>query len=108
DHEAPAQGFDMGDVLAQTIDILNSKTVYTTAIVSNIKAFYKAIITERKLDSMQAQLDQALGSIQSKLDNLERENRQIREENKMIQAENRQLRLDLEQHRAGDVYEDTG
>ncbi|GAB7082326.1 helix-turn-helix domain-containing protein [Megalodesulfovibrio paquesii] len=108
DHDEQIDAFDMGDVLAQTIDILNSRTVYTTAIVSNIKAFHKAIVTERKLDSMQDQLDKALGAIQLKLDNLERENNQIREENKMIQAENRQLRLGLEHHRAGDAFEDTG
>ena len=86
--------FNMGEILAQTIDILNSKTVYTTAIVSNIKAFHKAIATEKKIDDMQAQLNQALSSFQGQLDK--------------IQAENAQLRQELEQSRAESAVRNTG
>lgn len=101
DELGDVENFDMGEVLAQTIDILNSKTVYTTAIVSNIKAFHKAITTEKKIDDMQAQLNQALASFQGQLD----KTNQIVSE---LQNENHQLRQDLEHERAQSAVQDTG
>lgn len=105
--EAPAhyndsgENFDMGEVLAQTIDILNSKTVYTTAIVSNIKAFHKAITTEKKIDDMQHRLDQTLTSFQAQLDQLHVENEEIR-------ARNQQLLEDVDHLRSRLALENTG
>ncbi len=95
------EDFDFAEVMAQTIDILKSKTVYTTAIVSNIRAFHKAISTEQQIESMQAQLNQSLSSFQAQLD-------QITGAYKQIQAENAHLRKELEQSRADDTLSDTG
>lgn len=95
------EDFDLAEVLAQTLDILKSRTVYTTAIVSNIKAFHKAITTEKKIDEMQGQLNQALSSFQDQLD---KTNQLVQG----LQSENAQLRHDLEESRAGSTLSDTG
>jgi hypothetical protein len=95
------EDFDLAEVLAQTLDILKSKTVYTTAIVSNIKAFHKAITTEKKIDEMQGQLNQALSSFQDQLD---KTNQLVQG----LQSENAQLRHDLEESRAASAIRDTG
>jgi hypothetical protein len=99
--DSEGEDFDLAEVLAQTLDILKSKTVYTTAIVSNIKAFHKAITTEKKIDEMQGQLNQALSSFQDQLDKT----------NQLVQglrSENAQLRHDLEESRAASAVRDTG
>lgn len=100
-NDSDEEDFDLAEVLAQTLDILKSKTVYTTAIVSNIKAFHKAISTEKKIDEMQGQLNQALSSFQSQLDKT----------NQLVlglQSENAQLRQELEDSRSGSSLSDTG
>jgi hypothetical protein len=96
--------FDFAEVMAQTIDILKSKTVYTTAIVSNIKAFHKAITTEQQIENMQGQLDQALASFASFQDQLDKTNQIVTN----LQRENEQLRQELELSRAGSAISDTG
>jgi len=95
------ENFDMGEVLAQTIDILNSRTVYTTAIVSNIKAFHKAITTEKKIDDMQDRLDQTLSDFQDRLNKIHTEYEEIR-------AENQQLRDEVQNLRSRHSLENTG
>lgn len=100
DHE----DFDFAEVMAQTIDILKSKTVYTTAIVSNIKAFHKAITTEQQIENMQGQLNQALASFASFQDQLDKTNQVLAS----LRHENEQLRQELEQSRAGSALSDTG
>ncbi|KAF5054186.1 helix-turn-helix protein [anaerobic digester metagenome] len=100
DHEE----FDFAEVMAQTIDILKSKTVYTTAIVSNIKAFHKAITTEQQIENMQGQLNQALASFASFQEQLDKTNQVLAN----LRAENQQLRQELEQSRAGSALSDTG
>lgn len=100
DHE----DFDFAEVMAQTIDILKSKTVYTTAIVSNIKAFHKAITTEQQIENMQDQLNQALTSFASFQAQLDKTNQVVTN----LQNENQQLRQELEQSRAGSALSDTG
>ncbi len=98
------ENFDMGEVLAQTIDILNSKTVFTVAIVSNIKAFHKAITTEKKIEDMQEQLSQALASFSSFQAQLDKTNQIVSK----LQSENEKLRQDLEHERAQSAVRDTG
>lgn len=93
--------FDFAEVMAQTIDILKSKTVYTTAIVSNIKAFHKAITTEQQIENMQDQLNQALSSFQAQID---KTNQVVTN----LQHENQQLRHELEESRAQSSVRDTG
>lgn len=100
-NDMDAEEFNMGEILAKTIDILNSKTVYTTAIVSNINAFHEAISTKKQIDDMQAQLNQALGAFQGQLD-------QVKAESQQIKAENAQLRQELESCRVQDDLEHTG
>lgn len=100
-NDSEGEDFDLAEVLAQTLDILKSKTVYTTAIVSNIKAFHKAITTEKKIDEMQGQLNQALSSFQDQLD---KTNQLVQG----LQSENAQLRHDLEESRAASAVRDTG
>lgn len=100
-NDSEGEDFDLAEVLAQTLDILKSRTVYTTAIVSNIKAFHKAITTEKKIDEMQGQLNQALSSFQDQLD---KTNQLVQG----LQSENAQLRHDLEESRAASAIRDTG
>ncbi len=84
--------------MAKTIEVLQSNTVFETALKSNIEAFHRAIVLEKQIDQVE---DRIMTKIGGRLDALESSNQQL-------QAENAQLRHDLEESRAGSTLSDTG
>lgn len=92
------QKTNIADLVAKTIEVLQSKTVFQTALESNIEAFHHAIVLERKIDQVE---DRIMSKVSARLDALEAENKEIR-------VENHQLRHELEESRSQSTVRDTG
>lgn len=59
--QIPAEDFKMSDMLTKTAEVLESDTIYRTALASNINAFHQAVNSERtlaRLEERMAQLEQ--------------------------------------------------
>lgn len=93
-----SQQSGIADLVAKTIEVLQSNTVFETALKSNIEAFHRAIVLEKQIDQVE---DRIMAKIGGRLDALESSNQQL-------QAENAQLRHELEESRAGSTLSDTG
>lgn len=89
---------NIADLVAKTIEVLQSKTVFQTALQSNIEAFHHAIVLEKKIDQVE---DRIMAKISGRLDALEVSNQRLEEENA-------QLRQELESCRVQPGLEDTG
>jgi len=50
--------FKISDLITKSVEILESKTIYRTALAININAFHQAIRAESKLDEMEARMSQ--------------------------------------------------
>lgn len=99
------QGLNIADLVSKTIEVLQSGTVFQTALESNIEAFHHAIVLDKKIDQVEERI---MSKVSVRLDALEVENKQIHAENKQLQDENQQLRHDLEESRSQSVVRDTG
>ena len=93
-----SQQSGIADLVAKTIEVLQSNTVFETALKSNIEAFHRAIVLEKQIDQVE---DRIMAKIGGRLDALESSNQQL-------QTENAQLRHDLEESRAASAIRDTG
>jgi hypothetical protein len=93
-----SQQSGIADLVAKTIEVLQSNTVFETALKSNIEAFHRAIVLEKQIDQVE---DRIMAKIGGRLDALESSNQQL-------QTENAQLRHDLEESRAASAVRDTG
>jgi transcriptional regulator with XRE-family HTH domain len=93
-----SQQSGIADLVAKTIEVLQSNTVFETALKSNIEAFHRAIVLEKQIDQVE---DRIMAKIGGRLDALESSNQQL-------QTENAQLRHDLEESRAASAVQDTG
>jgi len=89
---------NIADLVAKTIEVLQSGTVFQTALESNIEAFHQAIVLDKKIDQVEERI---MSKVSARFESLEEENKQIR-------TENAQLRQELEQSRAGSALSDTG
>lgn len=96
---------NIADLVAKTIEVLQSRTVFQTALESNIEAFHQAIILDQKIDQVEERI---MSKVSARFESLEAENKQIRAENEQTRTENRQLRQDLEHERAQSTVRDTG
>lgn len=96
---------NIADLVSKTIEVLQSGTVFQTALESNIEAFHHAIVLDKKIDQVEERI---MSKVSARLDGLEAENKQIHAENKQLQDENQQLRQDLEHTRAQSTISDTG
>jgi cell division protein FtsB len=96
---------NIADLVAKTIEVLQSGTVFQTALESNIEAFHQAIVLDKKIDQVEERI---MSKVSARFESLEEENKQIRAENEQVRTENTQLRQELEQSRAGSALSDTG
>lgn len=99
------QNPNIADLVAKTIEVLQSKTVFQTALESNIEAFHHAIVLERKIDQVE---DRIMEKVSKRFDELEKTTQQLGEANADLRTENQQLRQELEQSRAQSAIRDTG
>lgn len=86
---------NIGDLLVKTAQVLESDTVYSRALVSNIEAFHHGVLTDQRVDHLERELNQALSSIQSQLAQLRDESKEIKAENKEIKIENERLHSEV-------------
>ncbi len=100
-----SQQSGIADLVAKTIEVLQSNTVFETALKSNIEAFHRAIVLEKQIDQVE---DRIMAKIGGRLDALEASNQQLQSENAQLHAENKAIRHELEESRAGSTLSDTG
>ncbi|GAU08109.1 helix-turn-helix domain-containing protein [Desulfoplanes formicivorans] len=92
------QDFNTAEIISKTIEILESKTVFTTAIVSNIEAFHEAIQMKKELQKFKAEMQTETAKMFN----------DIRKEVAKLRQENQQLRDEIRRDRDQEVTEDTG
>jgi DNA-binding XRE family transcriptional regulator len=66
--------FKMTEMVTMTVEILESDTIYRTALASNIRAFHQAVRSERTL----AHLEERMAQLESKVEILQRENMELK------------------------------
>ena len=77
---APAEDFKMSDMLTKTAEVLESETIYRTALASNINAFHQAVQGER----LMARMDQRLADLEAKSETMSKEINELRKENREL------------------------
>ncbi len=80
----PEDEFKMSDMLTMTAEVLESDTIYRTALASNVRAFHQAVRSERtlvKLEERVASLEareERWSQIEARMADLERENAELK------------------------------
>lgn len=72
--------FKMSDMLTMTAEVLESETIFRTALASNIRAFHQAVRSERTLSSLIDRVE----LLERKMEGLERENRQLKQNQEQL------------------------
>jgi len=65
----------MSDMLTKTAEVLESETIYRTALASNINAFHQAVQGERLLTNLAERME----LLEKQVAELQRENRELRQ-----------------------------
>lgn len=80
----PEEDWKMSDMLTKTAEVLESDTIYRTALASNINAFHQAVRSERllaqlvvRMEAMEAKLDR-MAEIEARMTELEKENAELK------------------------------
>jgi len=68
------------ELITKTIEILESKTVYSSALSANIQAFHEATRAEQKFQELQANTEKRFKEMESRITALETENNKLREQ----------------------------
>ena len=79
---APQEEFRMSDMLTKTAEVLESDTIYRTALASNINAFHQAVRSERtlaRLEERMADLEAKSEAMSTELGELRRGNRELKQ-----------------------------
>lgn len=81
----PEDDFKMTEMVTMTVEVLESETIYRTALASNIRAFHQAVRSERTLAkleervaAMEAKLEH-VAQLEQRMEELERENQELRQ-----------------------------
>lgn len=72
----PGDDFKMTEMVTMTVEVLESETIYRTALASNIRAFHQAVRSERTL----ARLEERMEQIEQSVEELKRENRELKQQ----------------------------
>ena len=79
---APQEEFRMSDMVTKTIEVLESDTIYRTALASNINAFHQAVRSERtlaRLEERMADLEAKSEAMLTEIGELRRGNRELKQ-----------------------------
>lgn len=71
----PEEDFKMSDMLTKTVEVLESETIYRTALASNINAFHQAVRSERTL----ARLEERMELLEKRMEELAGENAYLKQ-----------------------------
>lgn len=80
----PAEDFKMVDMVTKTVEVLESDTIYRTALASNINAFHQAVRSERTLARLEERVAileaklERMGEIEDRMAELEKENGELK------------------------------
>jgi len=80
--QRPEEDFKMSDMLTKTAEVLESDTIYRTALASNINAFHQAVRNDRILAEMErrvAHLEEKIDVMARQLDELRKENQELKQ-----------------------------
>lgn len=84
---ARAENIKIPDMLNKTVDILESDTIFRTALYSNINAFHQALHADQNIKDMKAQMEDLKTSMKlqfaemgERIRNLEKENAELKNE----------------------------
>lgn len=87
----PQKSYDISDLVAKTIQVLQSDSIFRTALTSNIEAFHHGVEIEDRINDlekrMHEKMDAAMTGIQSQLNEIVNANETLRQENKELQNE---------------------
>ncbi len=74
----------MSDMITKTVEVLESDTIYRTALASNINAFHQAVRSERLLAQLVERVaalearEERWAQIEARMTELEKENAELR------------------------------
>lgn len=68
----------MSDMLTKTATVLESDTIYRTALASNINAFHQAVQSERMLARLEERVASMDAKFEARMEGLERENAELK------------------------------
>ena len=71
----PEEDFKMVDMVTKTVEVLESDTIYRTALASNINAFHQAVRSERTL----ARLEERMELLEKRVEELASENAYLKQ-----------------------------
>jgi len=71
----PEEDFKMVDMVTKTVEVLESDTIYRTALASNINAFHQAVRSERTL----ARLEERMELLEKRVEDLASENAYLKQ-----------------------------
>ncbi|WP_428562364.1 MAG: helix-turn-helix domain-containing protein [Solidesulfovibrio sp. DCME] len=80
----PEEDFKMSDMITKTVEVLESDTIYRTALASNINAFHQAVRSERLLAQLVERVaalearEERWAQIEARMTELEKENAELR------------------------------
>ena len=78
--QATAEDWKMSDMLTKTATVLESDTIYRTALASNINAFHQAVQSERMLARLEERVatlearEERWAQFEARMEELEKEN----------------------------------
>lgn len=73
--QPPDDDFKMTDMVTMTVEVLESETIYRTALASNIRAFHQAVRSERTL----ARLEERMEQLEKRMEELASENAYLKQ-----------------------------
>ena len=79
-----AEDFKMSEMLTKTAEVLESETIYRTALASNINAFHQAVRSERTLARLEERValleakDERVSLLETRMEELANENAQLK------------------------------
>jgi len=71
----PDDEFKMTEMVTMTVEVLESETIYRTALASNIRAFHQAVRSERTL----ARIEERMTLLEQRMKDLEQENQELKQ-----------------------------
>lgn len=80
----PEEDWKMSDMLTKTAEVLESDTIYRTALASNINAFHQAVRSERLLAQLVERVaalearEERWAQIEARMTELEKENAELK------------------------------
>lgn len=102
----PQKDYDISELVAKTIKVLQSDSIFRTALTSNIEAFHHGVNLEDRINNLEKRMhEQMAGAISGIQDQLN----DIAKTNETLRQENQDLRTELDRRdRADDAFGDTG